>query len=657
MASLSLTSVSFGQVILSSSVSPVTLTFTASASSNYTASFTGDDAAQFTLSAAMSSVALVDEGTQDLYVNYLDTEVGTHSATLDVTDSDGNSVATCSLTGQTIASDEPWNNGSSTVAFGTVDVGSSSLGAVTINSMEDSDTYTYTCALETGAEFECSVTSTQTADGGVALSMTLTFTPGAAESYEDTLTISWSRTSGDPTSGTIEVTLTGTGVEDTDDTTDDDTDDWDGNLQRATLSVPSYSTIVNLGEAYSEEATRLTQTGFTATTTRNVFFKAAKSVTVQAEGHAWFQSTDDTAYMMSGGKTYMIADQTMYLTGGTYLGIMAGYGASVTEKVSYDDDGNPESPSSATDVNTGFMIAEIAWQVSKKLTTVYSIVKTIFDKKLLDDPISKAKILGLNVPVGKIKAVLGVPAMVLFLGATVAQFIYGRVMGSDLHTVSMFSEAGFNAGTPAFTTVAGTLGTTTFGLNVTMIGYAHLTLEGVWSASMDTFGDAAVIAGKDISAITGWGSHTVASRMGAFTATGSTVKVGTLTPDGRQAPTLDMTIDAFTKLGFEALAPGVGVVEMSGMLGVSYDSVNEISFITANNATVGYPLAYRIEATPGGITISNPAGPVLQLKPGTIIIGPAAGSITLGPSVANIGNAITITPTLAACNAPAVDLL
>lgn len=657
MAALSPSSCSFGEALPSEAVSSQAVTFTASAAGTYSAAISGADAARFTIQTAMSDVALAADATHVLYVGYLTDEVGVHAASLAITDASGATIASAPLSGTTVSSAVPWIYGGSTsLALGVVDVGASALGTVTVQSSADGDTYTYACSLATGAVFTISQSSASGA-GGASLNLAVTFTPTAEETYEDTLTIAWTRASGTPSSGTLTVALSGTGdLDDDDDDDAGDEGDGDSSAQRATLYVPTHTSVVNLGAAYAEGGVTLTQTGFSATTARNVYVSAQKTVTLQAEGLAWFQSSNDDVFMMSGAKTYVVADSTLYVGGRALVGLMAGYGASAVTDVELDDDGNAERPSTASEVDTGFLVAELVWFVVKKVESVFGLVRAVWAHHTIDDPDSKA--LGKLLPVGAIKAAFGIKVAVLSLVAQVTRYAYSRIAGSDLHAVSLYSEAGMNLGTPAFTTLAGTISTFVAGLHSTLVGYAHLSVEGLYTVALASMGETAVVAGKDVSAITGWGTYTIASRAGPLAITGSTVKVGTILPDGFQAPTVQTTIDAMTKLGFEALAPGAGEVSFSSTLAsVELTSVAGISITTANEAKLGSPAAYTIEATPAGLKITSLGAPVVELLPGVIKLGPAAVQIAMAPSLTDIGGAIKITPAAAVCMAAAVDLL
>ncbi|MFK7985840.1 MAG: hypothetical protein AB8I08_07385 [Sandaracinaceae bacterium] len=77
--------------------------------------------------------------------------------------------------------------------------------------------------------------------------------------------------------------------------------------QRATFYVPTYESIVGLGQTYTGSGTTLTQTGFSMTTTRHVFVRAAKAATVQAHGDVWAQSLSSSTYALAGNSSYFVA--------------------------------------------------------------------------------------------------------------------------------------------------------------------------------------------------------------------------------------------------------------------------------------------------------------------------------------------------------------
>lgn len=655
-ATLDPTEIRFAMALLSQPPDSESTVFeTLETGTRFTHTLEGDDADRFALSGGLDDAKPTDIRTS-IFVTYRADAVGRHTATLVARRHDGHVYARCELAGETRASDRPIVDGGVTaVAFGHVDVGTTALGAVNVRTFADDADYTFTATLATGERFTLASTSASTSGGG-SVSFPLNFVPVAEEGYTDTLTIHWSRSEGTPTEGDLVVDLSGFGVLDDDDALADDTDSQLDDQQRATFAVPTHDSVVNLGAAYALEVGRQTQSGFSATTTRNVWLEADKTVTVQSEGHTWFQSTHDATYLMAGKRSALISRQAAYVVGGAYLGLMAGYGTDTHREVDLDDDGNPGAPKTAK-IDVGFLLAEVLWGVMAKLGGAANLAKTVFDRAYLDDPTLKA--VDKKIPTGALKAAFGVPALAVALTTSAVRMAYGKIAGTDLQSVSMFSEAGINAGTPSVTTIAGLYGTSTYGLNVSLMGFAHMNLEGVIFATVDTFGDAAILAGREISCLTAEGRLIIASRGGETTLTGATISLGNLAPRTyAPTPTTELWMDVIRSISFEVVGAGAKGLSMLAPTIELQAGAGEVKLEAYDDFTIGMDVAYRIEASAGGITISSPTGPVVQVLNGTIVLGPAAGAITQGAGAIDIGGGgIAITPGMTTVNLGLVDLL
>lgn len=602
-----------------------------------------------------STVTLSAGGSTSLGVLFTPTVAGTAAGTLTL--SRGSETHTCTLSALGLVADELyWSGQVTSLALGTVTVGDSQMGIALAVAPpddappeeQDSTPYELTIAVS-DATFSPSVTSC-TLSPDTTLSIVVTFTPTAEQTYSATLTVAWTR--GD-TSGTLELALSGTGVledEDTDDASDDSTD----SVQRAVLYVPSYETLVALGAPYVVDGETLSQSGFTLSTTRHVFLTADKAVTFQSNGNCWFQSNDGSTYARAGAKGYFVADKTTYVGGGEWVGIVAGVGSDATDP-SFDSQGNPEKPSGVSGVESGFLAADISAEAFDQAITAINTYKNLYDTYYLTDPSKKT----LGMPLNWIKKFLGTPVFLAWTLGKLGYFVLERVLGEPYRGLNMYSAAGLTMGTPSYTSILGTYGVQYAGANVTLMGAVNATLEGVAAATLDSIGDTAVISGVELSALAAWESS-FSSRQGTLAYYGKSIAIGGLLTVGKQAPTVTLTMDAVKKIALNAVGPTGGTIALNAPLTgrVQAEVLMAVKLEAAKTKVVVGGAMYTIECTPTTMTISGPAGELVKLTPGEIALGPAAGPLKMTPAMVDVGaGSLQITPTGVTSKAPTLELL
>jgi len=595
--------------------------------------------------------------TSTLQFSYAPAQTGSHSGELTVRE--GSTVLeTVTLSGTAI--DDPWIDARVTsVDFGTTTVGATEVSSVVVEVPDGS----YTLDLQYSGDSEISLepTGTKTVTGPTAVTVTCTFGPSAAQGYSGSLDVSW--TGPDSTSGTLStVSLSGTGIEEG---AADDATSTDGvasaqdstSTQRAVFYVPTYESIVGLGERYaSQDGTVATQKGFSMTSTRHVFLRAGGSATVQAEGNCWVQSTAKDVYLLSGSHSSWAASEQLYLGAAGYTGVFSGYGGDMVD-ASNQDDANLSKPEAVGEIDQCITTADIVWGVTDGLLDILNRGKDLHEFVVLDKWREKGW-KGWK----KVWNWAKTGGFLLWSTYNIISYIISSIRLLPLQAVSLHAPGGILAGTPSYHSMWGfSVATTSF--NNTQIGIVGLSYESGYRSVLDAvWGEASVLAGKNVNllALTYW-KH--AARWDSINYYGKDVVVGGLTPSGKQLLTLEMAMGAVGKASFKALTPSTSKVTVGE--GSSFCAVSTVKLTTqgkakytqGNRFVIEGPV-YTFECTPTMISISNGVERLITLTPGSVTFGKAAANIQMLPAAANIGaGAIQVTPASIIANAGVVELL
>ena len=649
---------------LVSATSSLTSTVAAVTDIAFAATIEGDDADQFALVGSYAAVGLSADATKTVVVRHAPEAAGKHSATLVICDSDGVERGNCTLTGEAVASAYPWfANDVSELDVGTQFVGDTATGVATLESPANGDEYTFTPSIEDGSVFSCSVTSATTVDGGTALVLTITYAPSAVGTHGDALSIAWTRSGDVEESGTLEVSLQGKAVDESDlaggedaDSTDVTGTGLDTTSQRATLLVPNPYTLLNLGASYLNATTD----GFSLRTTSHVTMTAAEAVTFQANGITALTSTNDNAYVLAEKDAYLIAKKDVYVGGADLVGIFAGAAASPSS-ITTDADGNPQKPDEIDALTNRFLAAEVVSKTIVLTTQVANIMKMFWNGANLLDVSKQAKGLGLSVKSGFHTAATMTLAMSLYKVVDTAWWIHGKATGKPTQRLSVYGSTGVLMATPSFTSIAGLTGVTTMGTTLNLMGFATSTLEGVWSATVDGVGPTTVRAGVDISALTSWGAR-FGSRRGALTFQGKNVTVGGLGQPlscSVKPPLPNASIAAYCLKSFSmtALTPVVSKcsVQTLGKFDVQVHSANGAQLKAGKTFKIANSF-WVLECGPAGIAVRSAAGTeVAKLTPTSIAIGDGMGKLEMTPAMANLGP-IKVLPAMAMVSATRVEI-
>ncbi|MCB9592984.1 MAG: hypothetical protein H6719_09655 [Sandaracinaceae bacterium] len=601
-----------------------------------------------------------DRGTTSvevLTVTYSPSAVGSHTGSLTVSDDKGQVLATVTLQGEAV--DQPWiDTDLTTLAFGTTAVGNTEIGSVLVRA--PAGDYTFNVGQSGDSQFVVSPTGSKTVSSGGSLTLTVSFTPSAVQSYTGSISIPW--TGPNSTSGTLTVSLSGTGVEAT---ADDDATSTDGvqssssstSTQRAIFYIPTYDSVVGLGASYTQDGTTMTQAGFSMSSTRHVFMRAGGSATVQAEGNLWVQSTADDAYLLSGGHSSWAAGKQLYVAGAGYVGMFTGYGGDLVD-ASNQDDSDLSKPKAVSEIADCVLAADIVWGLSDSMLSILNRAKDLQEflvlKKWREDGWKGFK---------KVWNVLKLVGFMLFTVWNTISYVISSIRLLPLQSVSLHAPGGILAGTPSYQSMWGTVGVGTTSLNNTQLGIVALSYEAGYRALIDAvWGQASVVAGKEVNllALKYW-KH--AARWDSVNMYGKDIEIGGLVAATKQVPTATITMGAIGKASFKALMPSTGKVSLG--IGSAYSMPGSVSVgakgkttFTQGNSFKIEGVVYTFECTPTMISISTGAGRLVTLTPGSITFGNEATNIQMLPAAANIGaGTIQITPTSIIANAGVLDLL
>ena len=624
----------------------VVLTLTASGATEGVVAVTGAD---FALSSSRE-IALTEAGaTSRVTVSFSPTTAGTATGSLTFTPTSG-AALTVSLTAEVLAGDPFIEGHVTSLAFSSVTVGTSALSSLVLRAPtgDDSQTYTFTIG-DPGAPFSVSPLGEQgIADGGM-LVLSVTYEPTAVGASSATLSLPWTQTDG--SSGTFSVALTGTGIADD---VDDDASTADGtssatggsvtdSTQRVVLAVPTATSVVGLGYRYTVDGKTLTEDGFTASTSAHIAFNADKAVTFQAKDLVWLQSNEDSTHTISGGSSYWMSDSSVYLAGGDYVGIMAGY------------HGDPSKKGSG-EIMQGFLTADILWGVFEKLINIANYAKWLHMQIYLDKWNEEGW--------GGLWAWLMRGWIILksiYTFGSIAFWVTTRSLGSVFKALSIYSEAGLIMGTPTVTTISAGISANYRSLSTTLFGLAGVSLEAGYSVQLDSvWGETAVTAGKSLSIKSGLDTKLV-SRTGAITLAAPRVYLGDLEGSALESQTKDIEVDAASEIAMVSKTPGIGMVELSsqlllgGTLSMAAKSAATLSADVETLIDVGG--VFKIAMAAGSITITSALGKVVELAPAMITLGPGAGQIKLLSALADVGGAVKMTPASIVASAPLVEVL
>ncbi len=531
--------------------------------------------------------------------------------------------------------------------FGDVAVGASLSGVAVVEVPDDAD-WTVDVTLS-GDGFTASPTGIRTVSAGGVLSITVTFSPTAASSYSGTLTVGY----GGSASGAFSMTLSGAGIEETDDDSDDSSDDSSSDdsstYQRATLYIPSYDTLLNLGAAYSPTSTMLTQNGFSATTTGHVFMRAAGSATFQADGQVWFQSGTDSLYTVAGDKAYLISGQDMMLGGGDYLGIMAGY----APKPLHDSDdysgATPGTPAPVSGVDQAFLDNNIAWEAFNMVCRFCTLANAAVSKWFLNKLLNWKSFFTLYGPA-------------MFATGDLLGTLEAWASGASYKATYLFAEEGILATTPDYLYFTSGLHVTCRSLNTTILGMMGVSMTAALSARLVTaFGEVSARSATKVTARSG-SKVNVYSTLNTLNLYGATMKFGGVDAGLLTRPTLKLNVSALQSVEMKATAPAVSSIETQATSKLEVGTLGGgIDMTSVNGATIKVETpggAWEITADASGVSFKRAGVEMLKVAPGLITVGPDAGQIKMLPAATDMGSgAVKITPTGVTTLAAAMDLL
>lgn len=430
---------------------------------------------------------------------------------------------------------------------------------------------------------------------------------------------------------------------------DHDDSSEDSTCQRATLYVPSYGTILNLGAAYSPSSTLLTQDGFSATTTGHVFMRAAGSATFQADGQVWFQSGSKSLYTVAGDNAYVIAGQDLYLGGADYLGIMAGFAPDPLHDSDDYSAATPGTPAPVSGVDAAFLTNNIAWEsfglACKFVTLANAAVSKAFLQKL-----------------GHWKTwfTLYVPA---FMGvAGLAGTAAAWASGASYKATYLFAESGILAATPDYMYFTSGMRVAYRSLNATVLGLMGASLTAALSARLVTvFGEVSARSATKVTARSR-GKINVYSTLKELELYGATMTIGGVDAGLLTRPTQALNISGLESVEMTASAPRVGAIETRASAKLEVGALGGgLDFTSVNSATIRVVTAggtWEITADASAVSFKRGGEEMLKVAPGLITLGPAAGQIKMLPAATDMGSgAVKITPAGVVTLAAAMDLL
>ena len=482
---------------------------------------------------------------------------------------------------------------------------------------------------------------TSIADGGSA-ALTVRFAPplgqGMAEKpYTGSLTLAWTCGS---ESGSLTLSLAGIGLE-PQELAEPISSDPDETKQRATIYVPTHDSLISAGYAYTPTGETVTQHGFTARANKNVFFRAALSSTFQAKGQVWFQSGEDALYAMSIDGTTMVGTNGLYLGGGSYLALMAGYGAVGTPADVRNSSGStPGQPDAVSSIPSAVLAADLVWEITDKVVAAATVAKAI------------ERAIRLNWHKPKFKTQLGVIGAAIQTAATttgLVTYLVGKANGTPSKNMNFYSQAGILAGTPAFCSIYGFIGVNYRSLNVTLLGNIAVAVSSMLATTLDSlFGTTAVSAGTDLT-IECWLSTFMYCTQGPMNVYGKKITLGGVAADGAQLPTATMKLSATQKVLFETSVGGsINIKGTTPLSTIDINATTQAKFTTAAVTSIAVG-KWEILGNGRGIEIKGPKGTVLKLSAAGVEIGGAAGQIKVAPALADVGGALKISAGSVTC--------
>jgi len=567
-----------------------------------------------------------------------DTCSGTLTATY--TDSEGDTVELMATpTGTGLDPEEPSLAGDlDELDFSTLGVGSSLDGNVVVDnpSTDPGEPCSLSIAVS-GPCFSASPTGDLEIGDGSSGTIAVTFSPTQATTYDGELKIRWKR--GSQETGTFEIPLRGSGTEEdvaaTDDVEQSSVSDDETTLQRATLWTPSYSSLLSLGAAYSPSSTVLSQAGFTCSTTRNVFMKADKAVTFQADGLVWFQSTADVLLNVAGGSSYLVAKQDVYVGSGHYVAIMAGYNGvpSGPDSVWADPDVSPGMPSSLEAIDTSVTVSDAIWSVVDYAALTAITALEIKRKLWLEDKTTNFS--GLDWPV----FIAQVAGRLVSFASTFYNISQGD--GDDPEKViNLFSEAGIIAGSPGYVSFNAAVSAGYRAPFVSLFGAVSVLVSSIGAVSLDSLYGETLVQSSELVTVGALDETAVDSATETVSLLGMFIDIGSDSYDGLKVPTSTHTTHAEHLVKLETTFPSTSVIawttedlEMGADTKVEYEASDNTTFELGD---------WKIEASSSGIVINNADGEVVKVESGTITLGPESGQITLKKTEVDLGGSLTI---------------
>lgn len=419
--------------------------------------------------------------------------------------------------------------------------------------------------------------------------------------------------------------------------------------QRVTLAIPSYTSVLNLGTAWSPSSTMVTQDGFTALTTGHIFMRAAGSVTLQADGQVWLQSGSRSLYGVAGQNVYMIAAQDMYVGAADYLGFMAGYAPSPLHDSSDYSDATPGTPAPVSGIDASFLANNIAWETFGLACKAVTLINAAVSKKFLE-----------KLSNWKTWFTLYIPAFLAVTG--LAGTITSWVTGASYKATHLFAEAGIVAATPDYLYFMSGLRVAYRSLNSTVIGLMGISVAALVSARLVTvYGEVSARSATKLTARSA-GKVNVYSTLKDLNLYGATMTFGGTDMGKLTRPTQELNITGLNSVDMTASVPGVGAIETLATVKLEIGALAKgCDFVSLDSATIKVVAAggiWEITADATAVTFKRGGEEMLKLAPGVISLGPAAGQIKMLPAATDMGSgAVKITPAGIVTMAGAMDLL
>ncbi|MCB9596249.1 MAG: hypothetical protein H6719_26235 [Sandaracinaceae bacterium] len=609
--------------------------------------------APFSLSGA-STVDLEAGASAVLSVVYEPSEAGTHEGSLQVVVLGRGDLAdltiTCAVRGACL--DRPVvDNDLAALDLGACAVGGSQSGAINVRVPPLGTTRRLSVRTEGDAELAVTPASLLI-PSGAAGTVVVTFEPGAVRTYAATLCFGYDD---DGEERRLEVDLTGEGVADEDAeraaaAAEDEAADPDGPRQRAALYVPHEDSLVSLGAPYVDGDETLSHSGFSATSTAHVFFRAAKAATVQANGTVWFQSSAGSTYALAGHDGYFVGATQLIAGAGNLLAIAGGF--PIDDPVDADQDtAEPGDPVGVADLGVSFLVSDLIFGLTSTAISVANRLKQ-YQQFTAHEEWKDRSWKG-------VKKVLNVTQFVGWMGYAMfstLSFIADRVTGLPAFTLSMTGAAGVLSGTPALHRLSGMSVNLSSLYGTNLLGLASVSIEGGYVSQVDSiWGQTRVTAGRTLNFVAG-GEVKAVSRFATLSLTGATVRIGDMLPDLLQLPTVKTSILALAEVQLASMA----LVALRGV-GAPGVSKIEAKVAKAEHVSLARTLLkvgpYEIACDPAGITISGATGQLLHVSGMDITFGPSGGQVMMTPAAVDLGGGTLMLSTSGIFStAPRVDL-